>query len=164
MTPEAIVQQVHRLDLTRVEITGGEPLIQPGTGPLLARFCDEGFETLLETNGSIDISGIDPRVVRIVDVKCPSSGQAEKMLWENLEHLTQIDEVKFVLADQEDFDYACRVLSEYELPARCLVTFSPVARQLDPTLLAQWILDARADVRLGLQLHRLLWPGEDRGR
>ncbi len=164
MSLEAIVRRVEQLDLPRVELTGGEPLIHPEAPTLLGRFCDEGYETLLETNGSLDISEIDPRVVRIVDIKCPSSGQAEKMRWENLDLLTHIDEVKFVLADRDDFDYACRILSQYELPARCLVTLSPVAGKLDPTQLAQWILDARANVRLGLQLHRLLWPGQDRGR
>jgi 7-carboxy-7-deazaguanine synthase len=164
MTLDEITREVEKLDLTRVELTGGEPLIQEASPVLLSRFCDEGFETLLETNGSLDVTGIDERVVRIVDVKCPSSGQAESMHWPNLAALTGKDEVKFVLADRDDFDYACRVLAEHELPRRCLVTLSPVAGRLEPTALAEWILDARLNVRLGLQLHRLLWPDEPRGR
>ena len=146
-----------------VEVTGGEPLVQPAVTGLLRRLCDAGHETLLETNGSWDISVVDPRVGRIVDFKCPSSGEHEQTRWSNAAMLGPNDEAKFVLADRADYDYASRVLEDRRLAERCPVTFSPVHGRLAPATLAEWIVAGGRDVRLGLQLHRILWPDKERG-
>ena len=163
MSVDEILAAVAALACRRVEVTGGEPLIQPAAVELLRRLCDAGYETLLETNGSQDISQVDGRVVRIVDFKCPSSGQDHANLWQNAEHLTCRDEVKFVIADRRDYDFACRAVREHGLTARCPVIFSPVHGRLEPAELAAWMLADRLDVRLGLQLHKIIWPGKDRG-
>ncbi len=159
----AVVDRVRALGCPRVEVTGGEPLIQPGTLALLRRLCDAGFETLLETNGSQDISPVDPRVVRIVDFKCPSSGTADGNRWENAEALTPRDEAKFVIADRGDYEFAREAVAARGLAERCPVTFSPAHGRLEAATLAEWILADRLDVRLGVQLHKMIWPGRDRG-
>ena len=149
-----------------VLVTGGEPLLQPAVPALLRRLCDEGFEVLIETNGSQDVSALDPRVVRCVDVKCPGSGQSGSFLWSNLEHLRPGDEVKFVLADRADYEYARQVIREHDLGRRCAVILTPAAGRLAPAELAGWIVadeGLAGDVRLGLQLHKTLWPGRRRG-
>lgn len=163
MTVEAVLDEVRRLGPRRAEVTGGEPLMQPAAIELLRRLCEEGYETLLETNGSLDISQVDGRVVRIVDFKCPSSGQAGANLWSNAACLAPRDEVKFVLADRADYDFARQALAEHDLLRRCGVLFSPVAGRLAPAELADWILQDNLDVRLSLQLHKIIWPGIDRG-
>ncbi len=162
MSTADILQQVERLTCRRVEMTGGEPLLQPAVGPLLTKLCNDGYEVLLETNGSMDLSGVDPRVVRIVDCKCPSSNCADAMRPENFRHLARGDEVKFVLADRDDYDYARKTIAEHDLLNRCTVIFSPVAERLLPANLAEWTLADGLDVRLGLQLHRIIWPDQDR--
>ena len=151
-----VLRAVAAMGCRRVEVTGGEPLCQPATPELLARLCDAGFETLLETNGSLDVSRVDGRVVKIVDVKCPSSGEAESFLVSNVEYLSPRDEVKFVLADRADFDYARAMLDRHAGLACGAVIFSPVLDHLAGADLAAWILDARLDVRLGVQLHKLI--------
>jgi 7-carboxy-7-deazaguanine synthase len=163
MTVTEAVGQAERLNCPLVEVTGGEPLTQPATPELLARLADEGFETLLETNGSLDISIVDERVVRIVDFKCPSSGQADSNLWSNVPHLRACDEVKFVVADWRDFGFAMRAVREHELTDICTVTYQPVAGRLVPATLADWILKEQLNVRLGLQLHKIIWPGIEKG-
>ena len=159
---DQVLAEVARFDCPLVELTGGEPLLQPGARPLLARLCDAGYEVLLETGGGLSIAGVDPRVRRIVDVKCPGSGEAENNRWENLDELTPRDELKFVLAGRDDYDWACRVIRERGLAGRCPIHFSPV-HGVDPAALAQWILDDRLPVRLQLQLHKLLWGPTTRG-
>jgi 7-carboxy-7-deazaguanine synthase len=146
-----------------VEVTGGEPLLQPGTEPLLTELCDGGYEVLLETGGGLDISGVDPRVCRIVDIKCPGSGEAEANRWSNLEHLRATDEVKLVLADERDYRWARGVVRRHHLTERCPVLFSPVHGSLDPEQLAAWLLRDRLDVQLQIQLHKLLWGPTTRG-
>ncbi len=146
-----------------VEVTGGEPLLQPATLPLLAALADRGHEVLLETGGGLDVSGVDPRVRRIVDVKCPASGEAENNRWENLDLLTARDEVKLVLADEDDYLWARRVIEEHRLGERCPVHLSPVHGRLDPTTLAEWVLRDRLPARVQLQLHKLLWDPSRRG-
>lgn len=163
MTLAQILDCVRALDCPRVEVTGGEPLLQEGCCELLDRLVQERYEVLLETNGSVDIAPVPEAVRRIVDLKCPSSGQAEAMRWDNVDLLTPRDELKCVLADRADFDYACSAITEHSLLARCAVLFSPVWGVMDPADLAGWILDSHLDVRLGLQLHKLLWPDRDRG-
>lgn len=145
-----------------VELTGGEPLLQPGALPLLVDLCDAGYEVLLETSGALDISTVDPRVRRIVDVKCPGSGEAERNHWPNLDVLRRNDEIKLVVADEADYRWARDLVLARELQRRCPVHFSPVAGGLAPAQLAEWILRDHLPVRLQLQLHKLLW-GAARG-
>ncbi|MDA8225517.1 MAG: 7-carboxy-7-deazaguanine synthase QueE [Betaproteobacteria bacterium] len=143
-------------------VTGGEPLAQRGTPALLTALCDAGYDVSLETSGALDIRPVDARVSRIVDIKTPGSGEMERNLWQNLDVLNARDELKFVLADEADYEWAREVLRSRDLAARCPVLFSPVhgsnARQL-----AEWILRDRLPVRLQLQLHKLLWD-DARGR
>lgn len=145
-----------------VELTGGEPLLQPGAIRLLARLCDAGLEVMLETGGGVDIGAVDARVRRIVDVKCPGSGEAANNRWENLDLLRSHDELKFVVADRSDYEWARSVVEEHTLGEVCPVHFAPVEGELDPIDLARWILDDRLRVRLAGQLHKRLW-GERRG-
>ncbi len=159
-----VLRRVAQLGCKRVEVTGGEPLTQPATPQLLRALCDAGCETLLETNGSIDISPLDPRVVKIVDFKCPSSGQTDANMWANLAHLSARDEVKFVIADRDDYLFAREAVGRPELRAGPGITFSPVHGKLPAALLAEWILADGLDVRLGVQLHRIIWPDEHRGK
>jgi 7-carboxy-7-deazaguanine synthase len=164
MTVNDVMERLAKFNCRRVELTGGEPLCQPAATELMRALCDAGWEVLLETNGSLDIGPVDSRVVRIVDFKCPSSGMSQENLWSNVERLCARDEVKFVLADRGDYNYAVSTVRSRGLPDRCPVVFSPVAGRLDPADLAEWILTDGLDVRLGLQLHKLLWPDEGRGR
>lgn len=171
MSIEATLARVEELGCRRVEVTGGEPLTQAACPRLLHRLCEAGYETLLETNGSLDIffpspssSPVDPRVIRIVDFKCPSSGHENDNLWENVECLTERDEVKFVIANRGDYEFARAAVAERRIADRCAaVIFSPVSALLAPGDLARWILDDVLDVRLGLQLHRIIWPDGNRG-
>ena len=163
MTLDEVLAEVAAFRCRRVEVTGGEPLLQPAATDLLHRLAEAGYETLLETNGSQDIGAVDPRVVRIVDFKCPSSGEQHANLWSNVAHLTGRDEVKFVLADRGDYDFARRAVAEHRLLEICPVIFSPVHGRLAPATLAEWILAEGPDVRLGVQLHKILWPQRDRG-
>jgi 7-carboxy-7-deazaguanine synthase len=166
MSVEAILARVRELGCALVEVTGGEPLLQPAVHPLMTALCDAGHEVLLETGGGLDIAGVDPRVRRIVDVKCPASGEAANNRWQNLAHLREGDELKFVVADAADYAWAAQVLAEHDLCARDLpIHFSPVVGPdgLDPATLAGWILRDRLPVRLGLQLHKIVWGAERRG-
>ena len=157
-----VLAKVGDLGCRRVEVTGGEPLFQPQTPALIRRLCDAGYETLVETNGTLDISVVDRRASRIVDVKCHSSGSADRTLWDNVAHLSRRDEVKFVLADRADYEFARAAVAEHGLLGKCRLIFSPVHGRLDPATLAEWILADALDVRLGLQLHKILWPHRDR--
>ncbi len=158
----AKVAEVAGYRCSLVEVTGGEPLLQPGALPLMGRLADAGYTVLLETGGGLDISKVDPRVHRIVDVKCPASGESEANRWENLELLGPRDEVKLVIADEADYRWARRQVEERGLAAVCPVLFSPVIGELEPRELAEWILRDHLPVRFQVQLHKLLW-GERRG-
>jgi len=148
-----------------VEVTGGEPLIQEGTPALVQALLERNFEVLLETNGSRNIDFVDPRCVRIVDIKCPSSGEERKNDFENLTRLTLQDEIKFVIRDRSDYDYAVGVLSRYEKAhSGCRPPlFSPVFGRMDPAVLARWILSDGLPVRMQLQLHKVIWAPDRRG-
>ena len=163
MTVNEILARVGDLDCHLVEVTGGEPLTQPAALELLARLCESGEETLLETNGSIDVTGVDGRVTKIIDVKCPSSGEAEANLWANLQALGPRDEVKFVITNRGDYEYARDVVDVHKLIGRCRATFSPVVEELPASQLAEWLVADRLAVRLGVQLHKMIWPGADGG-
>ena len=140
LTRDEVLARVAAFGCPLVELTGGEPLLQPGALPLLADLCDAGYEVLLETGGALDIAPVDPRVRRIVDVKCPGSGEAERNHWPNLDLLRPTDELKFVIADEADYDWARDLVLERQLHRRCPVHFSPVAGELEPATLAAWIL------------------------
>lgn len=158
-----ILEEVRQYAARHVCVTGGEPLAQKRCLELLTRLCDTGYETSLETSGALDISQIDPRVRRVMDLKAPGSGETARNLWSNLDHLTPRDQIKFVLADRADYDWAAAVLGERALHERCTVLFSPVYGQLEPCVLAEWILADHLPVRLQIQLHKYLW-GEVAGR
>ncbi|WP_147653629.1 7-carboxy-7-deazaguanine synthase QueE [Vulcaniibacterium gelatinicum] len=162
-TLDAILAEVARLGAHHVCVTGGEPLAQKRCLVLLRRLCDAGHDVSLETSGALDIGAVDPRVSRVVDVKTPGSGEAHRNRWENLALLTPRDQVKFVLCDRADFDWARAVLAEHRLSERCEVLFSPSHGQLAPRQLADWIVAERVPVRFQVQLHKLLW-GEEPGR
>ena len=162
----AILEQVQSYRCNLVELTGGEPCLQESSPALLRQLCDLGYETLIETNGSMDIGGLDERVVRIVDLKCPSSGESHRTRWENVPLLRAADEVKFVLADRTDYDFARAAIARHGLDRRCTVLLGPVAARLAPAELARWMLQDSSlprRVRLNLQLHKIIWPDKDRG-
>lgn len=158
-----ILERVAALGLSEVCVTGGEPLAQPACHELLTALLDAGHRVSLETSGAISIVGLDPRVRCVMDLKAPGSGEADKNLWDNLQHLRAHDEVKFVLADRTDYEWAKDVLERHGLARRATVLFSPVAGSLPPALLAEWILADRLPVRFQLQLHKILW-GDTRGK
>jgi 7-carboxy-7-deazaguanine synthase len=151
----------HRVDL--VEITGGEPLAQPGVPALAQALLDRGKTVLVETSGAFDISVLPAGVHRIMDLKCPGSGESKRNDWDNLERLRAGDEVKFVIADRTDYDWAREIIARHDLAARFPVLLSPVHEGVEPPQLAAWILEDRLPVRMQLQLHKLLWPGVERG-
>ncbi|MEQ1663387.1 MAG: 7-carboxy-7-deazaguanine synthase QueE [Thiobacillus sp.] len=155
MNVDDLLARVATYPTRTICVTGGEPLAQKNCLPLLTALCDAGYSVSLETSGALDISQVDPRVSRIVDLKAPGSGESAKNRWENLPHLTPHDEVKFVLADRADYDWACDVLVTHALDAPVL--FSPVHDELPPAQLADWILADRLAVRLQVQLHKVLW-------
>ena len=152
-----ILQQVADYRPTYVTVTGGEPLAQKNCLPLLSALCNAGYQVSLETGGALDIGGVDPRVMRVVDIKTPASGEMEKNRWENLSLLTRHDEIKFVLCDEDDYQWAKQILQQYQLAEKCMVLFSPVHGEMDATHLADWILRDRLPVRMQLQLHKILW-------
>ena len=152
-----VLARVAAFDTATVCVTGGEPLAQKNALLLLTALCDAGYSVSLETSGALDISGVDPRVARIVDIKPPGSGEMPRNRWENLAHLTPQDEIKFVLADRTDYEWARDAIQQHTLAQRCAVLFSPVHGELDPALLADWVLQDRLPVRMQVQLHKLLW-------
>jgi 7-carboxy-7-deazaguanine synthase len=155
-----ILAEVARHGVRQVCVTGGEPLAQKRCIGLLARLCDAGFAVSLETSGALDIGAVDPRVSRVLDIKTPGSGEAARNLWSNIGLLTAHDQVKFVLCDRADYDWARAVLAEHRLDERCEVLFSPSKDQLDARTLADWIVADRPPVRFQMQLHKLLWNDE----
>ena len=160
MTLDAILAEVARYAPRYVTVTGGEPLAQKNCQLLLRTLCDAGYEVSLETGGALDVSSVDSRVVKVLDIKTPASGEADKNLWSNLEHLDPHDEIKFVLCDEADYQWARQVLQEHQLERRCEVLFSPAQGQLAARDVAEWILRDRLPVRLQVQLHKLLWGNE----
>ncbi|MEE9288729.1 MAG: 7-carboxy-7-deazaguanine synthase QueE [Bacteroidota bacterium] len=163
MRIDEIINVVKSYNSTLVEVTGGEPLLQEGVHELMTRLCDGGYEVLLETGGSIDVSSVDSRVKRIVDIKCPGSGMEAKNYWKNIDYLRQFDEIKFVIADREDYEWAKAAMSTYELERKCPVLMSVVFGMLEPIQLAEWILEDRLNVRFQLQMHKYIWSPEMRG-
>lgn len=164
MSIDEVVSEVERHACRLVEITGGEPLLQHDVLPLAERLIERGHTVLVETGGHLPIDGLPDEVRAIVDVKCPGSGEAQKMHWPNLDALSKTDEVKFVIADRADFEYARDVVGRYGLVERAgAVLFSPVHGVLKPDELAAWILESHLPVRLQLQAHKYIWGAEARG-
>jgi 7-carboxy-7-deazaguanine synthase len=160
MTLDAILADVARHGAHYVTVTGGEPLAQKNCLPLLQALCNAGYEVSLETGGALDVSGVDSRVVKVLDIKTPASGEMEKNLWSNLEHINPQDEIKFVLCDEVDYQWAKQVLAGRKLAQRCAILFSPAQGQITAKDVAEWILRDRLPVRLQVQLHKLLWGNE----
>ena len=164
LSVEDVVKKVETYQSFLVEITGGEPLLQPDVYDLMRALLRSGKTVLLETGGHIDISDVPDKVIKIVDVKCPGSGESERNLWENLDRLKAHDEVKFVIRDRSDYDFAKQVLKRHHLEERCAaVLFSPVHSVLPPKLLTDWSLEAQLPVRLQIQLHKYVWGAHVRG-
>lgn len=159
-----IVEKVKEGGLSYVCITGGEPLLQNNVHLLMKILADEGYQLSLETGGSLPIQNVDPRVRIILDIKCPGSGMSEKNDWSNLDCLAQKDEVKFVIADRQDYDYAVTTCEKYSLYQKAgNILFSPVFNILEPKLLVAWILQDKIPVRTNLQIHKFIWTPETRG-
>jgi 7-carboxy-7-deazaguanine synthase len=165
MAIEEVLEQVRQYPCRLVEITGGEPLVQKKEClELVRRLCDNGYEVLIETSGSLDISPLDQRAVRILDIKCPGSGEEQSNRWENLDCLTPRDEIKFVIADRRDFDYAGEVIARHRLAERHpAILFSPVWGAIDLRELSAWILETGINARLQLQMHKYIWGPDTKG-
>ena len=162
---DEVLAQVKSHGVKLVEITGGEPLEQEGVYPLMDALLLMGFEVLLETSGAVDLARVPKDVVKIMDVKCPGSGEEKRNLWPNLEKLVPWqDEIKFVLRDAVDYDYARDVIGRFGLGEKHTLLFSPVHEELPPAKLSEWIARDKLPVRLNLQLHKYIWPDETRGR
>jgi len=159
-----ILREVLAFDCSLVEITGGEPLLQKGVLPLMEALCDAGRTVLIETSGAHDISAIDPRVHRIMDLKTPSSGESSRNLYANIDHLCQRDEVKFVVGSREDYEWARAQIAQYDLAPRVgAVLISPVFGKINPRDLVAWILEDKLPVRFQLQMHKFIWEPERKG-
>lgn len=155
-----IVAEVASHGAKHVCVTGGEPLAQKRCLILLTRLCDAGHDVSLETSGALDVSLVDPRVRKVMDLKAPDSGEAKRNLWSNIEHLLPHDQIKIVIASRADYEWARDAVAEHRLIARCMVLFSPVHGAIKPRELAEWIIEDKLDVRFQLQLHKLLWNDE----
>jgi 7-carboxy-7-deazaguanine synthase len=160
---DAVIEQVRALGPRHVCVTGGEPLAQPNALTLMTRLCDAGFRVSIETSGALDAAGVDERVVRVMDVKTPGSGEMSRNLLANFEVPRASDLIKFVITSREDYEWSRAFCAEYRLPEQAQVLFSPAHGQVQPRALAEWILEDRLHVRFQLQLHKLLW-GEEQGR
>ena len=163
MSIDDIIVAVRKYNCKLVEITGGEPLLQPNVNNLMTQLSDEGFEILLETNGSLDISKVDTRVKRIVDFKCPLSNMVENNLWANVTHLKFDDEVKFVIGSREDYEWSKKMIAELQINRRCPILMLPVYSLIEPLQLVEWILKDKLDVRFQLQIQKYIWSPETRG-
>ena len=159
---DEIVARVNSHQITLVEITGGEPLLQAGCVTLCEPLLAEGKTVLVETSGERPIDQLPEGTIRIMDLKCPSSGESDKNHWKNIDCLNKRDEVKFVVGDRADYDWARGIIAQYNLPARCSVLLSTVFGKLEPTDLAAWILDDRLDARMQLQMHKYIWDPKAR--
>jgi len=158
-----ILDQTNKNGCRHVCVTGGEPLLQENVFPLMEALCDQHYIVSLETGGSLPIDKVDKRVITILDIKCPGSGMSHKNLWSNMEFLKSNSEVKFVILDKTDYEYAKDICSKYDLFKKVQILFSPVFGVLDAKLLAEWILEDKLPIRLNLQLHKFIWDPKTRG-
>jgi 7-carboxy-7-deazaguanine synthase len=162
MTIPQVLDAVEELGPRRVCITGGEPLLQRESPQLAFRLSQRGFRVLVETSGAYDISTLPHPIIRIMDIKCPSSGMSEKMDWYNLGHLRRDDQVKFIIADREDYEWARGHIEKFSLSEKCTVLMGAVSGELEPGLLGDWILFDDLEARLQVQLHKIIWPDRER--
>ncbi len=160
---DRIISKVKDYNCNLVEVTGGEPLLQENVHPFLKRLCDDGFDVLLETAGHMDISRVDKRVKRIVDIKCPSSGEQDKMDWQNINYINSNDQVKFVVGSIEDYNFAKEKIVKYKLTGICPILISPVFDKIELQKLAGWILEDKLAVRMQLQMQKYIWRADKRG-
>lgn len=160
---QEILSEIGKYNCSLVEITGGEPLVQKNVFDFMTMLCDNKYEVLIETGGHMDISRIDSRVKRIMDIKCPGSGESEKNYWNNLNYINESDQIKFVISDREDYNWAKSVIEKHNLNKQCLVLMSPNFKIINNKTLAEWILADRLDVRFQLQLHKYIWSPDRRG-
>lgn len=160
---DQIMHRVREAGIPLIEITGGEPLLQEEIYALADLLLSEGYTVLLETNGSMPLDRVDSRIITIMDLKCPGSGMTDRMDFSNIDHLTRQDQVKFVIGDRIDFDWAREIIAQYSLLDRCQVLISPVASAVGAHTVARWILEEKLPVRLQLQLHKIIWPQGERG-
>ena len=158
-----IMAKIKQWNCNLVEVTGGEPLFQDKCIDLLNELMNQNYEVLLETGGSLSISDVPTEIVKIVDFKCPSSGMEKKNLWSIVNDLQPHDEVKFVIGDREDFDWAKEMLNKYSLNKKCSILFSPTFGKIDPSLIVEWILEGDIPVRMQLQMHKHIWESEAKG-
>ncbi|MGH7411315.1 MAG: radical SAM protein [Candidatus Methylomirabilis sp.] len=163
LTIEQVLEKVRAFKCPLVEITGGEPLLQEGVYPLIDQLLFEGYEVLIETGGSLDVGRLDPRVVKIVDLKAPGSGMERQNNLDNFQYLDRKDQIKFVVADRRDYEWTRQMMAEHALAEKAQVLFSPVFGELHPRELAEWILADRLPARLQIQLHKYLWDPDQRG-
>jgi 7-carboxy-7-deazaguanine synthase len=164
MSIDQIIEGVESYDCNLVELTGGEPMLQAEIYELATRLADSGHTVLIETGGHRDISRLDPRVIRIMDLKCPASGECEKNLWSNLEHIRSIDEVKFVIADRNDYDWTLKTIVEHRLEDRAKLLISTAFGMIQPAQVVSWMLEDKLRARFQLQLHKYVWSPEARSR
>lgn len=160
---EEIVEEVKKFGCKLVEVTGGEPLFQEECIPLIKRLCDERFEVMLETGGSLPIENVDERVKIIMDLKCPSSGMLKKNLYKNVDFLKSSDELKFVIGNREDYDWARDIIIKYDIMGKYSILFSVVFGELEPITLVNWILEDKLNVRFQLQMHKYIWNPKTKG-
>ncbi len=160
---EEIINEVKKYNCKLVEVTGGEPLVQKECLDLMKRLCDEGFDVMLETGGSLTIKDVDERVQIIMDLKCPSSKMEKKNLYENINFLKPKDELKFVIGNREDYDWSKEIISKYDLKTKSEILFSVVFGELEPVSLVNWIIEDKLDVRYQLQMHKYIWHPETKG-
>ena len=162
MTVDEIVAEVEKENCRLVELTGGEPLLQPDINEFATRLCDLGHTVLIETGGHRDVSTLDARVIRIMDLKCPASGECGRNLWSNIEHLRPTDEVKFVIANRADYEWALATIREHRLEDRARLLISAAFGLLEPRELVGWMLDDKLHARFQLQLHKYIWAPDAR--
>ena len=160
---DEIINEVKKYGCNLVEITGGEPLVQDESLNLMKKLCADGFDVMLETAGNMPICNVAGRVNIIMDLKCPSSGMMKKNLYENINHLKETDELKFVIGDREDYDWMNEMIIQYDLTNKCKILVSVVFDKLEPLALVNWVLEDKLDVRFQLQMHKFIWQPETKG-
>jgi 7-carboxy-7-deazaguanine synthase len=162
-TIEQILTEVKKYQCKLVEVTGGEPLVQEECNELMKTLCDDGYDVMLETGGSLPIKNVDSRVKIIMDLKCPSSGMIKKNLYENIDNIKSTDEIKFVIGSREDYEWCKEIIKKYDLTNKCDVLFSVVFGELEPVMLVEWILEDKLKVRFQLQMHKFIWDPAAKG-
>ncbi len=163
MTVNEIITKIKQYKCNLVEVTGGEPLFQKGCIELLQKLIDSKYNVLLETSGSLSIENVPKKVINIIDFKCPSSNMKKKNYWENLKFIEQKDEIKFVIGNKEDYEWAKRKINQYNLTSKCMVLMSPIYKEIEPKTIIEWILNDNLDVKFQIQLHKNIWENETRG-